>query len=189
MLFQDYMVIGLAAVIALSGIFINYFRPQEKAKKHFTLETDRTLLVFRLLIPLGIILGLIFHFLRFGHYTTPTLWIGVLLVGIGLLIRWVAIQSLGQAFQVQVSIVEQQQLITEGIFKYIRHPSYSGLLLYYLGLGLAMQNGYALAALMFCALIAVLLRIPVEEKVLVQHFGEQYQKYCRHSWRLIPWLY
>ena len=112
-----------------------------------------------------------------------------MLVFAGLALRWAAVLSLGSAFTVQIAILTNHSLKTDGVYKYIRHPSYTGLLLYYLGLGLAMQNWLCLLLLVAGPLIAVLNRIRLEENVLRGHFGEAYSDYVSRTGKLIPFIY
>ena len=115
--------------------------------------------------------------------------LGYFLVVFGLCLRWFSIWKLGRAFTVSVKIVDNHQLNTSGIYKYIRHPSYTGLLLYYLGLALVMQNLVSLMLLIFAPFIAVFYRIRQEETVLVRHFGAKYLAYQKLSWRLFPFIF
>jgi len=85
--------------------------------------------------------------------------------------------------------MKDQQLIKNGIYKLVRHPSYSGLLLYYLGLGLIMHNYISLSILIIGPLFAVAMRIRKEEQFLEDHFGEDYRLYRMTSHRLIPFIY
>ena len=64
--------------------------------------------------------------------------IGLVLFVLGLIVRWVAIIHLGRFFTVNVAIAHDHQLITTGPYRYVRHPSYTGTLLIFLGFGLCM---------------------------------------------------
>jgi protein-S-isoprenylcysteine O-methyltransferase Ste14 len=61
--------------------------------------------------------------------------------------------------------------------------------MYYLGLGIVMENWWSLGILIIAPLIAVLYRIQLEENVLLKHFKTAYQDYQGKSWRLIPFVY
>jgi protein-S-isoprenylcysteine O-methyltransferase Ste14 len=129
--------------------------------------------------------------------TLPLLWTvifvsifaGLVLFVLGLIVRWIAIIHLGRFFTVNVAIAKDHQLITTGPYRYVRHPSYTGTLLIFLGFGLCMLNIFSLAAVFLPITAAFLWRMHVEEKALLGAFGERYQSYIASSHRLIPYLY
>jgi protein-S-isoprenylcysteine O-methyltransferase len=110
-----------------------------------------------------------------------------LLVG-GLAVRWAAILSLGRLFTVDVAIHPDQPVVQRGLYRYVRHPSYSGLLLAFLGLGVAFANWLSLVALTVPITLAVLWRVRKEERALLEALGPAYATYCAHTKRFIPWL-
>ncbi len=116
-------------------------------------------------------------------------YIGCVIMVAGLLIRWSAIRTLGKQFTVQVSIVNDHMIVDTGIYGVVRHPSYLGNLICFIGLGLALESWISLLILFALPLAATLYRISVEEKVLVEHFGSKYADYCKRTKRLIPGIY
>ena len=141
-----------------------------------------------LTIPLGVIIG----FTEIGHIQTeanlPGLC-GIALMLAGIFIRWVAIYTLGRYFTRQVTILPDHRFVQSGLYKYLRHPSYSGFLLGNLGFGLAFSNWLSLMIIFVPTFAAALYRMHVEEKALEQAFGSEYIDYCRATNRLIPKLY
>ena len=115
--------------------------------------------------------------------------IGLILFVLGLIIRWVAIIYLGRFFTVNVAIAEDHQLITTGPYRYVRHPSYTGTLLIFLGFGLCMLNVFSAAAIFLPISVAFLWRMHVEEEALLSAFGERYRAYATSTARLIPLIY
>ena len=116
-------------------------------------------------------------------------FIGLSLFLLGLIIRWVAIIHLGRFFTVNVAIAEDHRLITTGPYRYVRHPSYTGTLLIFLGFGLCMLNIFSLAAVFLPITAAFLWRMHVEEAALKDAFGDRYRGYTAATARLVPWLY
>jgi protein-S-isoprenylcysteine O-methyltransferase len=114
--------------------------------------------------------------------------LGLILFLLGLIVRWVAIIHLGRFFTVNVAIADDHELITTGPYRYVRHPSYTGTLLIFLGFGLCMLNIFSFAAVFLPITAAFLWRMHVEEKALLGAFGERYQSYVASSHRLIPYL-
>ncbi len=115
--------------------------------------------------------------------------IGLILFVLGLIVRWIAIIYLGRFFTVNVAIAEDHQLITTGPYRYVRHPSYTGTLLIFLGFGLCMQNVFSLAAMFLPISAAFLWRMHVEEQALREAFGDRYLLYAARTRQLIPLVY
>jgi len=115
-------------------------------------------------------------------------WVGVMLFTVGGVLRLWPVFVLGQRFSGLVAIQEGHTLVTDGIFSRIRNPSYLGLLVNMLGWSLTFRSGVGvlLTALVIPTLIA---RIHSEERLLHEHFGAEYDTYCVHTSRLIPWIY
>ncbi len=113
----------------------------------------------------------------------------VLVIAAGLILRAVAIFSLGKSFSANVAIRHTQTVYREGLYRLVRHPSYSGLLIVFLAIGLHTQNWHSLAAVLLPTTAALLYRIHVEEAALKHAFGPEYDQYIRETKRLIPGLY
>lgn len=114
---------------------------------------------------------------------------GLVLIVVGLVIRWIAILTLWKYFTVDVSIVNEHKLVNTGLYKLVRHPAYTGSLLSFLGLGLVFSNWLALLVIFVPITVAFVYRIKVEERALVAFFGDQYMRYCAMTKRLIPGIY
>lgn len=112
----------------------------------------------------------------------------VLLIG-GQVLRWASIVTLGSYFTVDVALQEGQTVITTGPYRWIRHPSYTGLLVAFLGLGIVLGNWLSVIVLIVPILLALSYRIRIEERVLRLALGEEYVAYCRRTARLMPWFY
>jgi len=121
-----------------------------------------------------------------GHWLRAT---ADVLFAIGLSVRIAAIYTLGKSFTANVSIHATQTLNRSGLFHYVRHPSYTGMLLIFLALGLRMQNWLSLGIVLIPPFAALLYRIRVEEAALTGAFGEQYIDYSRTTKRLVPGIY
>jgi protein-S-isoprenylcysteine O-methyltransferase Ste14 len=119
-------------------------------------------------------------------------WLGLVSLIVllaGLVIRWSAVLTLGKAFSANVAIREAQELKQTGLYRLVRHPSYSGLLLVLLAIGIHSRNWIAFLALMVPATAAIIYRIHIEEAALCEAFGERYTEYKKASQRLLPGLY
>ena len=107
----------------------------------------------------------------------------------GLAIRWTAILSLGNAFSANVAIRDTQTVYQSGVYRFVRHPSYTGLWLAFLAVALHERNWLAAAIVLAPTTAALFYRIHVEEAALHTAFGAQYETYCKTTKRLIPGIY
>lgn len=115
--------------------------------------------------------------------------IALLLMFSGFVLRWTAIVMLRRWFSTNVAIRSDQTLHTSGLYRWVRHPSYAGMLLVFLGFGLYLRNWVSLLIMLVFPTMALLYRIHVEEIALMGAFGEQYADYRRTARRLIPGIY
>ncbi|MFZ0913911.1 MAG: isoprenylcysteine carboxylmethyltransferase family protein [Candidatus Korobacteraceae bacterium] len=115
--------------------------------------------------------------------------VAAIMIVVGLGVRWTAIIALGKSFSSNVAIRESQKLYREGLYRFVRHPSYLGLLLVFVAIGLHSRNWIAFAVVLVPTTAAVLYRIHVEELALREAFGDEYAEYSRTTARLIPGVY
>jgi len=127
--------------------------------------------------------------LSLGILIAPARVLGVLLFAAGLAIRWYAIIYLGRFFTVNVAIASDHELIDGGPYRYVRHPSYSGALMAFVGLGLCIGNWASIFLITLPILLAFLWRIGVEEAALLNGLGDRYRAYMGRTKRLIPGVY
>jgi len=99
-----------------------------------------------------------------------------------------AVFVLGRRFSGLVAIQEGHELVTGGLYRVIRHPSYLGLLLGLFGWALVFRSaiGILVSLLLLPPLVA---RMNSEEALLESEFGKRYSDYRRRTWRLLPFLY
>jgi len=116
-------------------------------------------------------------------------WAGCLLFGAGLALRWYSIIYLGRYFTVNVAIHSGHDVIDTGPYARIRHPSYTGALLAFLGLALTLTNWVSLAVIVVPIFWAFSRRISTEETALASALGSPYINYMRRTKRLAPFIY
>ena len=119
----------------------------------------------------------------------PLFWSGLALMAGGLALRFWAIRVLARFFTVDVNIQEGHELIRSGPYRLLRHPSYTGSLMTFLGFGLALGNVWSLLVLLAPVIFAFVWRMRVEERVLAEAFPMQYPDYARQTKRLIPFVW
>jgi protein-S-isoprenylcysteine O-methyltransferase len=119
-------------------------------------------------------------------------WIPLLAVAFfaaGLTIRWWAIVTLGRFFTVDVVIEKDHEVVQRGPFRWARHPSYTGVLLAFVGWAMTLWNWVAIALVLVPIFIALVRRMNVEEEALSKALGEKYVSYMRRTKRLVPGVY
>jgi len=137
-------------------------------------------------ICLGIILG---EFIKLRPATNVYSYIGVVMILIGGLIRIYARKQLNRFFSFEVVIQKDHKLIKKGLYKYVRHPMYLGMLFLFFGLAIALNSFYGVLALIVFFIPALLYRISAEEGLLMKEFGNQYLDYMEKTKKLIPKVY
>ena len=114
--------------------------------------------------------------------------IGMLIIAVGICIRIKAVLTLKKAFTLNVQISKEQQLITNGMYKFVRHPAYTGSILSLLGVSIALKNIPAILIVAICSFVCYQIRINVEEAVLQKYFKE-YNLYKEKTYKLFPYIY
>ena len=119
----------------------------------------------------------------------PLFVAGLALMVAGIGVRQWAVALLGSLFTVDVRVREGQQVIDRGPYRFVRHPSYSGLLLTLAGIGVSLDNWLSIACVVLPASLGIIVRIEVEERALLTELGEPYRRYAEGRARLVPHLW
>lgn len=133
----------------------------------------------------------------FRHLLAPNIFgnsfwlrpLSLFLIAAGMAIRIVAILTLGKLFSANVAIKGLQTVVRTGLYQFVRHPSYVGLLIIFLAIGLHSCNWLCLALAFAPTSAALLYRIHIEEAALRDAFGDDYVAYSKTTKRLIPGIY
>jgi protein-S-isoprenylcysteine O-methyltransferase Ste14 len=115
--------------------------------------------------------------------------IGLFLIIGGTLFRVWSIRSLGKYFTAAVQTQENQKIITNGAYKLIRHPSYSGAYIAFIGSSVLLHANIGIIVSAIVMLTAYWYRIKVEEETLVRKFGDEYGNYQKQTKKLLPFVY
>lgn len=170
---------------------------ERKAGKRTSLK-DTPVFEALLMILWGVAAGLVPFFYIFADwidfanyafaFSMPIWLIGVLLF---LVATWMVHRShadLGKMWSSQLTPEKGGRLVKEGVYKRIRHPMYSGHLLWGVAQMMLFPNYLAGPLALVLILILLVLRIPREEKLLLQEFGEEYRQYIASTGRVFPRL-
>lgn len=140
-----------------------------------------------MIVPLVYVFSKVFNF---ADYFLPDWlrWIGVVLFAGAALLLWKTHQDLGRNWTPTLGLREEHTLVTEGVFKYIRHPMYAAHLLWAVALPLILTNWIAGFSFLVAQIPQYLLRIREEEGMMLDQFGEVYQEYMDRTGRFLPKL-
>jgi protein-S-isoprenylcysteine O-methyltransferase len=188
----------LIAAICVSSLVwggFEWVRHRQERRAGVDCSRDRgSLRLIRLLICSSVVLAMAARFypslqrpaLIFTSSRSMLLAACVLWLGIGL--RLTAMRTLGSYFKFVVVIQPEHRVVQNGIYRYLRHPAYTGGLLILLAYGILFGHwvSFAFMTLSFAGIIR---RIFIEEEALQQSLGEQYREYMKRTWRLIPGIW
>jgi protein-S-isoprenylcysteine O-methyltransferase Ste14 len=141
------------------------------------------------LIP---IVYLLFGWLDFADYGLPAAAslalgvVGALVFAVGVWLLWRSHAELGRNFAPTLQIVEDHSLVTDGVFRRIRHPMYTAHLLWAIAQVLLLQNWIAGPAFLVVQIPLYLRRIPTEERMMLEEFGDEYREYMKRTGGLFP---
>ncbi|MBL7959324.1 isoprenylcysteine carboxylmethyltransferase family protein, partial [bacterium] len=126
--------------------------------------------------------------LSFADYIMPPVvsWFGIILMPIALWLFWRSHADLGSNWSVTLEIRQGHELVTDGVYKYIRHPMYAAIWLFGLGQGLLLQNWLAGWSALLGFAIMYFIRTPQEEKMMCDFFGQAYLQYMQRTKRIFP---
>lgn len=113
--------------------------------------------------------------------------VGIAVMWLGIVLRRWAIRTLGVFFRRDIAVQQDHKVIEDGPYRVVRHPSYSGDLLTFLGLGVSLANWASVAFCFLPPLVGYIRRLSIEEEVLAEGLGEEYAAYRKRTrWRLVP---
>lgn len=181
------IVAGMVVMIAIRAPHGRRSRSVTVAESHkTTLETVLlTLAWIGFLVPLIWIVSPAFAFAEYPLRAGPFV-AGVTCLAIGLWLFYRSHADLGTNWSVTLELRKEHRLITQGVYRAIRHPMYSALLLYGVGQALVVPNWVAGVLNLIAFAILFTLRVGAEEKMMAEQFGEEYAAYSARTKRLIP---
>jgi protein-S-isoprenylcysteine O-methyltransferase Ste14 len=138
-------------------------------------------------VAAGISIGMAFPATAISGARDGIFVVGLLVMLVGLVLRWYSIFALGRSFTVDVATRPGQQVVASGPYRWVRHPSYTGGLLTVFGVLLCCVNWLSFFAFAI-AIAGYAYRIRVEEAALAEGLGDEYRDYMRRTRRLIPFI-
>ena len=179
---------GLWVVLEMIGAFTTSL--SQRGRKSRDKGSSRVLVLLTW-IAIGLDFTLSFQFPQaaISWKRTSVFFIGIAFMLAGMALRFYSMSVLGRSFSYYIAVHSEQTVLEVGPYRYVRHPSYTGALMIFVGLGLALGNWAGLFALLACIGAAYAYRISVEESALAGALGEPYQQYMRRTRRLVPFLF
>ena len=126
--------------------------------------------------------------LDFANYDLPG-WlgcVGTVVFAMALFLLWRSHADLGRNWSAILQIRQEHSLVTDGIYRHIRHPMYAAHLLWAIAQGLLLENWLAGWAFLVMFVPFYLFRVPKEEKLMLEQFGQEYRQYISRTGRIIP---
>ena len=111
---------------------------------------------------------------------------GLVLMAAGIGLRAWSIVTLGRFFQYQIKVQPGHQVVTRGPYRYVRHPSYTGIAMVLAGIALASGDVWSLLAVAVLGGAGLAVRIRAEERQLTQALGAEYERFAAGRKRLVP---
>jgi protein-S-isoprenylcysteine O-methyltransferase Ste14 len=180
------LIVTVCAVSVLTAVFINFMLAKTGhavlARRKSTVATGSMLVFF----------GAVYLLIRFhiGAQVIPQIYLPMAMFGLALVVLGTAVNisgrfALGRNWGNQVIIYEDHKLVTNGVYRLVRHPLYAGLIWMFAGAALVFQNWAALAATMLIFYPGVFYRGKQEEKALLAQFPD-YSQYRDHTGMFFP---
>jgi len=173
--------------------------PHESRRRQTWMVVDRVSALERLLVALMSV-GL--FFIPAVYVLTPWLsWadyrlsprgtrraggVGAAILAVAVWVFWRSHTDLGRNWSPSLQIREGHTLVTEGVYRSIRHPMYASLWLWGIAQTLLLQNWVAAWASIVLILPMYILRVPREEQMMLEQFGEAYRVYMNRTGRVVP---
>jgi protein-S-isoprenylcysteine O-methyltransferase Ste14 len=180
----------VAASIVMTAIRAPHGRRSRAVKTVKTYKGAREV-VLLILAWIGFLVPLLWiasPALSFADYPlrVPPFFAGTVLLVVGLWLFYRAHADLGKFWSITLEVRENHRLISHGVYRRVRHPMYSALLLYSAGQALAVPNWVAGPSYLVCFGILFAFRVRAEERMMVAAFGDEYVTYMARTKRLLP---
>ncbi|BCU80856.1 farnesyl cysteine carboxyl-methyltransferase [Polycladomyces abyssicola] len=186
-----FKIIYFTGLVTMSIIRAPFSR---QTKTNQIVDSRKTILEIFLLSLMSVgmlVIPLIYVFtplLSFADYQLPSWagWIGVVFSVVALWLFWRSHADLGRNWSPTLELRKGHQLITSGVYKYVRHPMYAASLMWGVAQVLLLHNWIAGWSPFLSLMIMYFLRVPREEQMMLDQFGEEYQSYMSRTGRIIP---
>jgi protein-S-isoprenylcysteine O-methyltransferase Ste14 len=180
--------VGWIAYLTIRGVYARRSNRHEKVHRRVD-GLEKVLLV--LVIGTSTLLPLLYlctPLLAFADYRLPTFapWCGAMVMLLALWLFWRSHADLGDNWSVTLELRKDHQLVTQGVYRRIRHPMYTAIFLHSIAQGLMLSNWLAGWSALATFTLMYFLRTPREERMMCDLFGDEYRDYMARTGRLVP---
>jgi protein-S-isoprenylcysteine O-methyltransferase Ste14 len=187
---------GVFVLLAV-GWYLIRFRHARRSRRTPIARSSRgarenALLMFSLtglgIVPLTYIATAVPHFANYA-FQPGLAWFGLLFAVAALVMFYLTHKALGRNWSISLDVRENHKLVTDGIYRSIRHPMYTAFWLWAIAQALLLPNWVAGFAGLVGFGTLFFFRVAREEQMMLDSFGEQYNQYVSRTSRIIPWIY
>lgn len=187
-IFRIIYVVGMISMFVIRLAYRVRRRNRWIAETRFrSLEVSLLTLAFigMLVVPLLYVFS---DVLIFADYRLPawTGWLGALIFLAALWLLWRSHSDLGANWSQTLALREGHELITHGVYRRVRHPMYAALWLWGIGQALLLHNWVAGFSQLVSFALLYFLRVPREERMMLDRFGGEYEAYVCRTGRVLP---
>ena len=186
--FNAVFFVGLVVYFWIRHGFIEQTKGQKKKVRRF--DTVEKVLVAAMIPPV-LVLPLTYLFtplFSFADYDLPwfVLWSGVVVMVTSLWLFWRSHVDLGLNWSVSLEVRENHTLVCHGVYRLVRHPMYTSIWMWAVAQGMLLQNWFVGWSVVPAFAAMYFIRMPREERLMVETFGDDYRRYARQTGRLFP---
>lgn len=190
---QPWNSVFLIGFIVFYGIRSAYARAAQNRKTAVSRFGGLERFLLALMFPPTLLLPLLYLFtplLSFADYQLPGAipWLGTAAMVTALCLFWRAHADLGKNWSVSVELREEHELVTRGVYRFIRHPMYAAIWLWSVAQGMLLANWLAGWSVVPAFATMYFLRVGREERLMCESFGAAYREYMLRTGRLFPRL-
>lgn len=190
---QPWNIVFLTGFLVFYGIRGMYARAAKSERTAISQFGGREKFLLALMFPPTLLLPLLYLFtplLKFADYPLPAVvpWFGTAAMVAALWLFWRSHADLGKNWSVSVELHEGHELVTRGVYRFIRHPMYAAIWLWAVAQGMLVANWLAGWSVVPAFATMYFLRVGHEEKLMCDSFGEAYRDYTCRTGRILPRL-
>lgn len=177
-----------ALVFSISFVFVILVELRILLRSKEQKSDNKSLIYILLGIVISLVVMVLLSFSENGLINRNFGYLGLLMIYFGFILRQYSIFILGKYFTPVVKKQSEQELLTTGLYKILRHPSYTGLILELLGAAISFSNWISILVVIIIFIPAIIYRIKTEEKFLIENFKD-YKEYSKITFKLVPYVY
>ena len=172
----------------------HHFIQRTKSEKKTVRQVDRIeKICLAAVLPTALLLPPLYCFtplLSFADYdlASSIRWAGSAIMVASLWLFWRSHVDLGQNWSVSLELRQDHQLVSHGVYRWVRHPMYASIWLWGIAQGMMLSNWFAGWTVVLAFAAMYFIRTPREERLMCEEFGDGYREYARRTGRLFPRL-